>query len=476
MPLVIVLTVSAVTRLLSLPVILGESGGDFYNYLLMVKSFLTTGDIFIEKRLPVYALTLIPGHLIGHPLGWARGLGIIFSLLFLVILYKLLLDLRLSKTVALTSLILISWQPTFFLFSLRPLSHTLFCLEVILSIYLFYRIYYGLSVENLKKIKFSSFGTLSLFSLSLGVMSQTRHEGFLVSAVLLLSLLVFFVYRNFYGPKLAVNPFGFYSLIAIFLPFIVIVLPWFISNYFRFGSIFYTQYQTDAGLNVAMGFGKLYGNLKSMISIFWSLWSDRPLLNLVTSAFSILGAFILAKKLKWSVLPIFLIFMSQFAFLVLVQPWSRHSQHLFFLPAILLSLGLEFIISTLPILNVKKLGFILQALFLLPIFVYLVKIDNKVVASYVQSGYATLPLVRAGEFLRTELPTERVLIAEEFKDQSSDNYSLVNYYLGDRTVYDTSDSPRYALEYKEELPPRQSFTLLKRFDVSGNSAVIYEIR
>lgn len=489
-----ILVLSTVARAVSAFVVSGESGGDFYNYLLMGKSLLAGGSIFIEKRLPVYALLLIPGHLLGHPLGYARVLGIILAILTLYFFYRLLKDLRLPTVVIVTSLILLSFQPTFFLFSIRPLGHTLFDLEVILSLYLFVHLTTGFITA--KKINYFQFG---LFGLVLGIMSMTRHEGFLVSAVLLFCLLAFFIYQNRQRGLLTILSSTTKLLAIPTALFIVVVLPWFISNYQRFGNPFYTQYQTDTGLNVAYTHQILLENLNKMRQIFIGLWSSTSVLKTTTEiipviiivawlafgvryfkkwivlvvglillgvffevfkwqlsvgfliaifsvALTVIGLVYLTGKIRWLVAPLFLIFATQFVFLTLVQPWSRHSQHLFFIPVLLLSYGLYKLIST--YLNKTIITAICCLLFVLPIIIYLVQTDIAVVRDYNTSGLKNQPLSLSLIDLQ-RYPAGEVLISTEFNDKFNNDLAMIDYYLKTRDIFTPTISTKYVLDYND---------------------------
>ena len=450
-------------------VTMGESGGDFYNYLLMGKSLLAGGSIFIEKRLPVYALMLIPGHIASHPLGWARFLGIVLALLTLYFLYKLLIDLRLPKAAALTSLILLSWQPTFFLFSIRPLSHTLFDFEVIFSLFMFYKITRGLvSSEKFSKLQIVQFVA---FSLVLGLTAMTRHEGFLVAGVLIGYLIVNVLWRIWCARQLIYvePPHGAALPLLTVISFAFIVLPWFISNFQRFGNPFYTQYQTDAGLNVAYTSEKLLGNAFQMRDMFLGMWGNlgfvsvkQPWLMLtraesfgevvtvLTVILMLAGLVVFVRRLKWAAAPVILLFLTQFAFLTVVQPWSRHSQHILFVPAILLSLGLYSILS----FKFKKVAGVLTIFFLLPVLIYLVRGDQAAVEGYINGGQKTLSLMRASETLQQKFPEGKVLVSEKFKTDWSDEFSLIDYYLGNRITYSLSDNPKYILDYNGTITAR----------------------
>jgi len=508
----LVLLISVVARALSALVIKGESGGDFYNYLLMGKSLLSGGSIFIEKRLPVYALLLIPGHLIGQPLDYARILGIVLSLLTLYFLYRLILDLHLPEVTALTSLILLSLQPTFFIFSIRPLSHTLFDLEVILSLFLFYRLSHSVIFTDNVDSKTSRWQFVA-FGLVLGLTAMTRHEGFLVAGVLIVSLVVFLLRRMTKGEQRSEN--GLLEIIIkpltlLLLPFVVITVPWFISNYLRFGNFIYTEYETDAGLNIAKNIMQLQVNLNYMKQIFLGIWGDLPffsirkqllpialvimwlifgkkivpkrvvlisgifglaiaglLLNftsyiqyfsIVTVVLMAVGFMLLIKTLKWEVSPLIIFFISQFSFLTVVQPWSRHSQHTFFLMAIFLSLGLCVLVK-----QYVKPTFWVLGIILLPIFYILLQKDLSEINNYQIGGNLTWPLVRAASYLEKNNPDGLVLVSEKTAESS--------YYLGQRLTTDVNQIPqlKYFIDYNDNYLiyyfPENNFTLLSEYKI-----------
>ncbi|MCX6784059.1 MAG: hypothetical protein NT141_03240 [candidate division WWE3 bacterium] len=517
-----ILVASAVVRTVSAFVVSGESGGDFYNYLLMGKSLLAGGSIFIEKRLPIYALLLIPGHLVGHPLGYARVLGIVLAILTLYFFYRLLKDLRLPSIVVVTSLILLSFQPTFFLFSIRPLSHTLFDLEVIMSLYLFVHLTTGFVTT--KKINYLLLG---LFGLVLGIMSMTRHEGFLVTAVFLVCLFIFFFYQYRLRGLRTIASTLFKVLTLPASIFILTVLPWFISNYQRFGNFLYTQYQTDNGLNVAYNLTSVLENLNKMRQIFIGIWSSSSILHLTTEIIPIIfilvwltfgmrlvkksivlasgliilgvlafvfrwplnlgfvvavlsigltaiGLFSLTTKIKWQIAPIIIIFLTQFAFLTLVQPWSRHSQHLFFIPILLLSFGFYKLVST----YLTKATAVCCFIFVFPIIHYFFRTDVQVVKDYNTSGLKNQPLSQTLVDFQ-KYPDGEVLISTEFNDKFNNDLAMVEYYLGSRITYDWKVSTRFVLDYNDStassLLPKETLRPLVQEQTGDNWAQIYEV-
>lgn len=488
LPLIFILVVSAVTRAVAAFVVTGESGGDFYNYLLIAKNVLAGGTPFIEKRLPVYALMLIPGHLMGHPLGYARFLGIILALLALYFLYRLLLDLRLPKIATLTSLILLSFQPTFFLFSIRPLSHTLLDFEVILSLYIFYKLLYRFS--SAQKLWFPAFGVLlTVFSIVLGLAAMTRHEGFLLAGCLLPCLFIYLTFRAYkqHFDKTSIR-FLITATFYLVAPFVAIVLPWFISNYLRFGNAFYTQYQNDEGLNVARTFPELLVNLNYMRQIFLGLWGNLPtvsfrsqllpiivlvgwflggkkvspwwlvlligalglfllirltgvtpivLMSLVTVVLMIYGLVVLSLQLRLKVVPMLLVFATQFVFITLVQPWSRHSQHIFFFLAVLLALGIYAAFKLWP--RRRLFSFLL----IIPVVVFLAGADVKEVKDYQLGSQLSWPLVTSAKYLQATTTSGLVLVHEPSAEAS--------YYLGNRLTTDLEEAlkAKYFIDYND---------------------------
>ena len=288
--LVSILAAGLAGRIIAAPFLNKISGGDFFNFLLITKELVNFSNPFIAKRLPFYPLLLVPGHILGHPIGWAKILGVFCSLGILVVLYLLGRQLKIKKEILYLTLVFAAFQPTLFIYSLRPLTHTLFTFEVLLSLYLFYRLF---SFDRSR----SSIRKFLLFGLVLGLMSMTRHEGFVVAAVLLICFVLFLVARRHpeeCGDEGSPNLFG--SLLAfardsspsltlgvrmtirsislVVLPLLVIVTPYFVSNYLRFGNFLYSGYAADPGLNRVNNLQGLLVNFEKVKWIILNLWGS----------------------------------------------------------------------------------------------------------------------------------------------------------------------------------------------------------
>jgi len=417
LPLITILVISLAARVFYAFKLSGISGGDIFDFLLITKKLVAFENPFISKRLPFYPLLLIPGHITGYPIIWGKILGIIFATSSLYVIYLLGRKLNINKWALYLAMLATSFQGYFFIFSLRPLTHTLFNFEVLLSVYLFYKLVSNsnnrtLRVKNSEPEGLRDYKLPILFGVTLGLMSMTRHEGFVVSAVLLFLLFLFNIdWKNI---KKTIS-YSFRVSLTAFLPFILIIAPFFISNLTRYGSLTYTEYYEDRGVNRVETVQSLKENFETTKWIILNLWGDVPIfpikkilvpvfllllfglllrdhkLNnkkmfgwaqpsyfywiIVLSFYWIIsqrvpfegdlyafGNFILASlmftgiikifvDLKWESLPLLLVVISQTLLLMVIQPWPRHMQHTFPFYAIFLALGITWLI------NLKNLKF-----------------------------------------------------------------------------------------------------------------------
>lgn len=369
----LILAASLLGRLVAAPFLRGISGGDFFNFLLITQKLVHFQNPFFAKRLPFYPLLLIPGHLLGHPIGWAKILGILGSLGTLVVFYLLGRQLKIKKEILYLALIFASFQPTLFIYSLRPLTHTLFTLEVLLALYLLYR----------------SNKSYMTYGIVLGLMSMTRHEGFVVAAVL-------FCISAIHCALRARTEVRYY--ITSFATFSIVVAPYFISNYLRFGNPVYTGYMEDPGLNRVTDLQSFFANFEKVKWIILNLWGEigyfpikwalipavlvllvwmmirevrvcrviggigllafwaglyfwgpfeglLQLLAFLFASLTILGGLKFILETKWRGVPFLLILGTQTILLLFIQPWARHLQHTFPFWALFLAVGLKWILE-----------------------------------------------------------------------------------------------------------------------------------
>ncbi len=460
----LILAVSLLGRLIAAPFFSNISGGDYFNFLLITKQLVRFKTPFIAKRLPFYPLLLIPGHLGGFPVVWGKILGIAAGLGILGFVYLLCRELGLSRRVTYLALIFASVQSTLFVYSLRLLSHTVFTLEMVASLWLMYRLLqWGTTPQvedecarknSLVKSSEACFApgraigpkahppmaencaTLNrapelwyiFFGLLLGAMCMTRHEGFLVALVLGLSYfaieLLFLVGRKSEtrnstpepvvppshrnsgsGQELQTSYVGkdvIKHTLLIFIPLLLIVTPYFVSNYIRFGNPVYSSYAEDRGLNPAADLHSLRVNLEEVKWLILNLWGETgyfPIKGMLLpgvvvlsvwvwlrgmremgeiwevirgailiggiGGLAVLGpfetvlqfaSFLLACvmfvglvkfviDLKWLSLPMLLLLVTQTAFITLIQPWGRHLQHTFVFWTLFLAVGIDWLVG-----------------------------------------------------------------------------------------------------------------------------------
>lgn len=380
--LVLIVMFNLCIRLFFVRHIEGISGGDFYNYLIMARRIIRLenpflNELYIEKRLPVFALLLLPGHLFfSEPAIWGRAVSIISALAALAVLYLLGRELKIRASVMLFAVFLLGIQPTVLLYSLRPLSHTFFTFMVLLSLYLFSRA--------------RSNRDIFLLGLVFGLTAMTRHEGFVVAAVLLPLIVV----RDFLEGRGA--KFGFKRAVLAFVPFLVCSLPLFANNLILYGNPFFVEYMKGESLQIPGRGGLIPENFEKTKWVFLSLWGSLPyfpikwlfipfvtlLLGLsvikdrlkgrvgwgllyylffvgtviafwrgsgftlwqtfafLASCLTVLGGLKFVFETKLRGLPLVLVLLSQAVLVMFIQPWARHFQHTFPLLALFLALGL----------------------------------------------------------------------------------------------------------------------------------------
>jgi len=454
-----------VGRIVAAPFLNKISGGDFFNFLLITKELVNFSNPFIAKRLPFYPLLLIPGHLLGHPIGWAKILGVVAASGSLVVLYLLGRQLKIKKEVLYLALLFTSFQSTFFIYSLRPLTHTLFTFEVLLSLYLFYNVVSFSSGDRLSN-KIRADKIFPLFGVVLGLMCMTRHEGFVAAAVLFGSSIACYASRG--RSKLRY----YISSLAVFL---VIVAPYFVSNYLRFGNFLYSGYAADPGLNRVTGVAGLLVNFEKVKWIVLNLWGSTgyfPIKWVLVPTVLVLLAFVILKRrfsrfqsvlwsllllllslffilnpsfspfgfisflfacamilgglkfiidTRWRGIPLLLILITQTILLLFIQPWARHLQHTFPFWALFLGIGLNWIFEGLKGKVRWSAIAVLSGVILFNSFGGI----KTGIASHQRGVLPAQPLFETVEFVKD---LEGPIAFES-------NASWAQYYLGDKAAY-----------------------------------------
>lgn len=186
----------------------GVSGGDAYNYLFIARGIVEKHTLLLtDKRLPGYPIMLIPA-IINKNIDaqlYMRLLQALSASGCIILIYALAGQLRLPWSVGLAASLLLAWQKDFFAISIRPEPYTLYACLLLLCLWLFFA-----ARRPWQQI---------LFGIALGYTAMTRQEGFILAAVLFLaSVWPFTRYR-------------FVSVARMFLPALLIVLPFFMHNY-----------------------------------------------------------------------------------------------------------------------------------------------------------------------------------------------------------------------------------------------------
>ena len=268
----IALTISCITAycimLWIIPQFGGASGGDPYNYLSITQALQHGENPFINsKRLPGYPLLLVPP--------FASGLfddqlvmrittstfGIIGAI-FLVLIARSVTS---SWLIGLASAIILLFQKDYVWTAMRPEPYAVYTALLLASVYLF--------LESYKKNRLYIF---ILFGACLGYAAMTRQEGFVLAVVLgMLST----------GYEL-VRGKSWKRILAMYLPALLIIAPFLITNTIVYHNPFYTKYLEGDRLQIVDSFlafqdavGATWGVLGSMWKTSWDNLERLSLLS-----------------------------------------------------------------------------------------------------------------------------------------------------------------------------------------------------
>lgn len=308
---ILIALIVIVVRIVMYSNIFSTSGGDSFEFLLIARRIIDFENPFEGvKRLPVFPVTLLPSYLFNvDGIWWGRFVNSIFSGLSVYYLFLILNKFKLSKFLNYLSLILFSFSQVYLFYSLRPLSSSLFVFLFLASIYY--------AISNGKKHTYYVF-------ILLGLLSMTRHEGFVVSFI----VLIYFLFKFRKNLK---------KLIIPVILYLIIVGPYFINNIINHNNVFYLSYLSDGGgLYSPKNYDDLKNNLKIMNNSFYSLWGNIKVLksNLklvhityISSLFFILIGFLRFLKIisKEKILILSLI-ISQLGISLWLQPSGRYIQ------------------------------------------------------------------------------------------------------------------------------------------------------
>ncbi|MDP3012682.1 MAG: phospholipid carrier-dependent glycosyltransferase, partial [Candidatus Subteraquimicrobiales bacterium] len=281
----------------------GVSGGDAYNNLFIAR-YIAEGQNPFEgaRRLPFYPLLLMPTQFFNiDPILYSRIISAIAGSLLSVVIFLFTLGFGLDIFLAIIAALLSGLSPSLFFVSIRPLSNSTFALLTVYSIYLFYQ-------EYRKK----TFDKNFLLWLVLGLAVMTRHEGFVVAAIIFLFLLI-----------KAINLKNITKLLYSIIPFVLLVLPFFVNNYLNFGKLFYSDYlEYPEGLWMPKSWDEFIRNFNMISEIPKYLWfSGTQFLTYgkILSFTLLVGVFVWIYDKKKSSLPLTIILLSQ----VLISFWYQ---------------------------------------------------------------------------------------------------------------------------------------------------------
>lgn len=272
----------------------GVSGGDAYNYLDISKSLAHGENPFTSKRLPGYPALLIPSLVSpqGDPIYTMRILQILSAVGIILLLPTLAIRLGLPWGTGFLASVLLTISKDFFITSLRPEPYTFYGLLLLATIILY------LSHEKLWQ--------RLLFGFLLGYTAMTRQEGFLLAVVFGLAFVVELI-RNGLINKNWQNAVR--SAMQLFLPALLIVMPFFLHNTLVYKNPLFVPYFEGERLQIVDSFlalqdslGATWGVLGSMYKPSWDELTrvsfDRPLFwGLLTYALLLATVPLLKKRL-----------------------------------------------------------------------------------------------------------------------------------------------------------------------------------
>lgn len=240
----------------------GASGGDPYNYLFIAQSIQRGENPLVsEKRLPGFPFLLVPSLLSKHidQVSYMRSISIVSALISLFLLWKLSRVLKLPWAVQIAAPALIAWQKDFFWTSIRPEPYTFYTALVLGILILFFSA--------------RTWWQQLLYAFLLGYAAMTRQEGFILAAVI--GILSLVNWRTYTSSSTAF--FSKATLVAytrLYLPALLLVLPFFLHNTVSYGNPFFTPYFEGDRLQIVDSWGAFTDSLGATWGIIGSLW--RP--------------------------------------------------------------------------------------------------------------------------------------------------------------------------------------------------------
>lgn len=259
-------------HVLWLPSFHGVSGGDPYNYLVITQQLAKLGNPFeISKRLPGFPLLLLPAYLTSiDDIWWMRVVSIISAALSVLLTALVARRLRLPWPVQVTAACLLVAHKDFWWTSFRPEAYSFYGALLLLALYLLF----DLTTARAKV----------LLGVVLGYAAMTRQEGFVLAAIVLGSLAIFWrqllhMPTSLSGIRVLLPHSSEWRLLGkhallVLLPAAVIVFPFFLHNALKYGNPIYTEYFEGERLQIVNSFNAFMDNAGATWGVLGSMW--RP--------------------------------------------------------------------------------------------------------------------------------------------------------------------------------------------------------
>lgn len=261
----------------------GVSGGDAYNYLFITQSLISGDNPFENtKRLPGYPLTLAPFMLsekidIEYTM---RAIQIAASIWAVAMVTLITRSLKLPWVVAICASAILTFQKDFFWTSMRPEPYTLYTALLLTAVWLF------IEIQNKP-----TYWRYIVFGITIGYAAMTRQEGFVLAAVLGICSALYEIYSAYHTKSIRTSTIRF---TAMYLPALLIVLPFFIHNVSKYGNPLYTPYLEGDRLQIVdsfLAFQDATGATWGIISSMWKpAWDQLERVEFTSDLFLISAA------------------------------------------------------------------------------------------------------------------------------------------------------------------------------------------
>ncbi len=398
----LIIILSIITRVVFLIWDKNIPAGDTFNFLFIAEKLQHFSYIRDERRLPFYPFLLMIGEPFLDGVVWAKIISLSSVLLSLILFYLLLARFKIKKEITLVSLVLFSFQPTYFFTSIRPMADSLYIALLLLAFYLYY------SKEMTNKHLYG-------LGLNLGLLSMTRFEGFLVSLIIFLFV--------FLREKVKIK----YSLIV----YLLVIAPWFIRNTVVFNNPFYSVYFQDFAVLNKAKLMEFISSIHTSIGYVSNLWETAGIV------FMILGLLYVLRNFRKLYLPIIVYIVFHLFLVTYLFVYSRYFSQLIPYLSLFIALGIYFIRVILfkkePSEFVKTITSLIVVVF---IFYPILKKQPNWLKSYNTDGIYGRTLSKAVGSLRANskvLFTDETLYPLGPRDARYFLYSV--YYLRDRAFY-----------------------------------------